>query len=201
MDLDTLYANAFAEDTEAMAVLRKRADRLSKDDMTILHIESMCGNAERVRLILTKFAQKNLLVMVDAFQQTALHLAADHGHTEVVEILIKEAKLLVNDRHNALSSFEAFVRQPNNNTNTALHLAVSNGHMDVAKLLVEADRGDRHNKNHNDETPVYLAAKLGYYDIVKVICKACTAPSLDGPHGTTALHPVILELQQSKVRR
>lgn len=99
MDLNTLYAGAIGGDTEHIAVLEKNADRLNEDKRTILHIESMYGNTERVQFILMKFAHKNLLVKLGAFRQTALHLAADRGHTDVVKVLIGEAKLLANDVH------------------------------------------------------------------------------------------------------
>ncbi|KAK1373724.1 hypothetical protein POM88_029917 [Heracleum sosnowskyi] len=202
MDIDTLYTAAITGDPEAIIKLEKEADKLSTYDRTILHIESKEGNVERVQFIVKEFENKNLLIKLDAINKTALHLAADCGHTQVVKVLIDAAKRLTssetNDPQNSVSCFQAFVRQANNRMNTALHLAVTNGHMAIAKLLVEADPSDRHIQNGNGDTPVYLAAKLGYNDIVKMICTTCTAPSLDGPQGTTALHAAIMKLPQEK---
>lgn len=137
---------------------------------------------------------------MEAFNKTALHLAPDSGHTQVVKLLIHAAKHLTssqtNDPQNPVSCFQAFVRQADDRMNTALHLAVTNVHLAIAKLLVEADPSDRHFQNGNGDTPVYLAPKLGYNVIVKMICSTCKAPSLDGPQGTTALHAAIMKLPQ-----
>ena len=200
MDLDTLYADALAGDAEAIAELEKKADHLSQHDRTILHVESMYGHPERVRSIMKMFEQIFFLVKLDTFKQTALHLAADHGHTEVVELLIDAARALSSplgddDIHDPV---EAFIRRADEKMSTALHLAVSNHHMGIVKLIVEADPRDRHIQNRNYETPIYIAAKLGYTHIVKLICDACSAPSIDGPHGTSALHPLIMNWNNNK---
>ncbi|XP_017240336.2 uncharacterized protein LOC108213104 [Daucus carota subsp. sativus] len=168
MDLDTLYADALAGDAEAIAELEKKADRLSQHDRTILHVESMYGHPERVRSIMKMFEQIFFLVKLDTFKQTALHLAADHGHTEVVELLIDAARALSSplgddDIHDPV---EAFIRRADEKMSTALHLAVSNHHMGIVKLIVEPDPRDRHIQNCNYETPIYIAAKLGYTRIV-----------------------------------
>lgn len=192
MDIDTLFKDAIAGDTDATAKLAKIADDLSKDDeRTILHTACMDGNTERVKFILTKLANKNLLVKVDKHKQTALHLAAARGYTEVVEILVDAAT-----RNLPSSATEDFLRQANFMGNTALHQAVTSNNVATVERLVKADPDDRHIQNRGGFTPVYLATKLGHNDVVRIICNSCTAPSLDGPEGITALHAAISQLNE-----
>lgn len=200
MDKDSLYAAAIEGDVDAISELQTYAGRLTIDDRTILHIESMDGITKRVQFILSKFATKALLAKVDSKKETALHLAAYYGHTQVVKTLIYAAEYLPSFSagqlaatvSNPINSYKAFVRHANDSMNTALHVAVSKGNLDIAKLLVDADKSHRHNQNCNGETPIYLAAKLGYNDIVMMLCSVCKNPALDGPEGRTALHASIL---------
>ena len=73
MDKDALYATAITRDADAIAALEMHADKLNRYEETILHTESENGNIEHVRFILTEFADKNLLVKLNKFKQTALH--------------------------------------------------------------------------------------------------------------------------------
>lgn len=69
-------------------------------------------------------------------------------------------------------------------------------YLPIVKMLVEADPTDKHTLNNEEKSPMYTAAEKGYDDIVKVMCTTCTAPSLDGPGGSTALHAAITNLHQ-----
>ncbi|KAL8093080.1 hypothetical protein AgCh_035097 [Apium graveolens] len=203
-DGTTVEEAAFARDDDIeFHELIANAEGIDYDNCAILHSESMIGNAERVRIFLRKYADKKILARLDSNKETALHVAADFGNTEVVKVLIEAAGRLfassANDNpDNQITCFEDFIRHPNDSLNTALHLAVSNGDMATAKWLVEADRDDRHIQNSKGETPIYLAAKLGYEEIVKMICEACTAPGLAGPDATTALHAAIMMLTEGR---
>lgn len=194
MDLNTLYDAAIAGDADAIAKLELKADRPDKDRRTILHTESINGNTDRVRFILKQFAHKNLLVELENQQKTALTWAAYYGRTQVAEVLIDAARHLQyssSASDNPFTSLQAFLRHADSWLNTALHLAAEMGHASVVKLLVEADSSDAHLQNLVGKTPLYLAAEEGYNDIVEIICTTCTAPSLDGPRGSTALHAAL----------
>ncbi|XP_063942718.1 uncharacterized protein LOC135146802 [Daucus carota subsp. sativus] len=194
MQEDALYSAAIAGDTDAIAALEMHADKLNIFEKTILHTQSQDRNTEHVRIILREFADKNLLVKLNEDKKTALHFASSQGHTELAEILINAARhLLPTDHDDAVTSFQAFLRQADNKMQTALHEAVKKGNVALFKLLVEADPSDTHTRNNGGETPIYIAAESGYCDIVKMICTTRTAPlDLDGPGGsTTVLHILI----------
>lgn len=191
--LDALYAAAMIGNAEAKFELSIKVDtEIRYHNRTILHMESMYGNTDRVRFIVREFSEKNLLLKQDANEETALHIAADNGKSEVVKVLIDAA------RRDSVTCVEDFVRKVNNKRNTALHLAVRNCDLVTAELIARADPDDRHTQDSNSCTPIYLAAKLGYNDFVQMICTTCLAPSLDGPDGTTALHAAIIKLPHSK---
>lgn len=180
--------------------LQEIARRESESKKTILHIASRNGSVEQVEYILREFAGNNYLVQRDSNEDTALHVAAFCAHTDVVKILIDEARSLPtntsadDDPDTPISCFEDFIRHPNGNRNTALHLAVSRGNGGCAELLVKANRSDRHIQNSEGATPLYLAVKLGYYDIAIMILDFCEFPTYDGPEGRTALHEAIIKL-------
>ncbi|KAL8090967.1 hypothetical protein AgCh_040150 [Apium graveolens] len=179
--LDDLYNAAIAEDADAIAKLEMEADILNEDGETILHIESRKGQTDRVRFILSRFANKNLLIKPTVVNEhTALHYAIQRQHMEVVKVLIDAARRLPrstsdNDNTDAngnrVTSFQAFIRQVDKDLNSALHIAVIN------------------------------AAENWENDIVKMLCTTSTAPlNFDGPGGrTTALHAVIKRHDEAKV--
>ncbi|XP_063942698.1 uncharacterized protein LOC108206743 isoform X1 [Daucus carota subsp. sativus] len=200
------FTDAIAGDANARAALDMEAERLNEDGETILHVESKRGDTERVRFIVTEFSNKDLLVKQDKLKQTALHLAAHHGHTQVVEVLIDAARRHLpsssarDDTHNPFSAFKAFIRLATSpKQNTALHVAVLNGNVAIVKLLVEADPSDRHIQNYEGKTPIYIAAEKGYMGIIKEICTTCTAQCLEGPGGgASALHALIKNMQATE---
>lgn len=201
--MDDLYKAAYEGDDEAIAQLKIFVNTPNKQDHTLLHIESNNGNRGHVRFILRKFADNNLLVKLSKSKMTALHFAARCGSTGVAKVLIEAARALHWDssadystNHNTVTSFQDFLRQADKDGDTALHYAVEKGNLDIVTLLVEADNGDSHVQNNRGKTPIYISVEKGYSTIVEVICKNCTAPSLKGPGGQTALHAAIKKLDQ-----
>ncbi|KAL8118192.1 uncharacterized protein LOC141723618 [Apium graveolens] len=185
-DRDDLFDAAIAGDDDAIARLEMNTDTLSKYGETILHTESESGNTEHVRFILREFASKNLLAKLTIYKHTALHQAIYRGHTEVAEVIIQAAR-----QNFSGTSFQDFLRQGDKDNDTALHAAVMEGNVAIVKLLVEADPHDTHIQNDEGKTPMYMAVEQGYNEIVEIISTICTAPSLDGPGGSTALHAAV----------
>uniref|UniRef100_A0A8B9FNG7 Ankyrin repeat and death domain containing 1B n=1 Tax=Amazona collaria TaxID=241587 RepID=A0A8B9FNG7_9PSIT len=111
---------------------------------------------------------------------TALHLAAKYGHSEVVKILLKQWGE-INDFNEVRS-----IIFPPQQKNSPLHLAVTNNHLLVVKRLLDANH-DINSLNHRQETPLHLAADLGNVELVEVLLKAgCDLRAVD-KHGKTAL--------------
>ncbi|XP_017224640.1 uncharacterized protein LOC108200886 [Daucus carota subsp. sativus] len=179
MGRDALRDAVFSGDADVMAILEMKADILEN----ILHIESESGNTEHVQFILSKFGNKNLLDKLNRFEQTALHLAVDNGHTQVAALIIEAAR----KQFPETSSFQDFLRRGDQDMDTALHCAVMERNVDIVKLLVEADPTDPHTQNEMGRTPMYMAVEEGYNEIVELISTTCTAPSLDGPDGSTVV--------------
>lgn len=75
----------------------------------------------------------------------AVHLAAEHGHTSMLQVMIEKG-VDIN-----LSQDE-----PGEAGTTALHCACANGHADVVKLLISAGADDTM-KNLKGETPAHFA--------------------------------------------
>ncbi|KAL8091025.1 hypothetical protein AgCh_040207 [Apium graveolens] len=198
------YADAIAGDPICRDALEMEADTLNAARETILHVESKKGVVENVRFIVTALANKNLLVKLDNKKQTALYIAAHHGHTKVVEALLEAARrnfTSSSTNDDPVTPFQGFIRQANiPDQNTALHVAVLSNDVATVKLLLQADPNDSHVKNNKGKTPIYIALENGFKDVVKQICTSCTTLSLlDGPaDSTTALHALIQNLKQGK---
>jgi ankyrin repeat protein len=125
----------------------------NSEGLAPLHIASLKGFGEMVAFLLKK---KRVSVDVrDLTGATALYLAAQAGHLDVVK------KLLV---------FGACVDWPDKFGQTPLHVASANGHQEVVEILLK-------NGAHLDcltqdaMTPLYLAVKNNQKAVVDVLLK------------------------------
>lgn len=109
---------------------------------------------------------------------TALHLACQEGHHEVVEKL--EPHLKAED-----------VTQEDREKNTALHLACEGGKKETVQLLLNKGEGIEgliNVRNVRDEAPIHFAARYGYEDIADLLLKKGVAIDTRDIHGCTPLH-------------
>ena len=88
----------------------------------------------------------------DDGDQTALMLAAWHGHANIVQLLIK---------------YGANINQTNQNGMTPLMLAVSNGNEEAIKLLLD-NGANIHQTNQNGMTALMMALSHGNINIIKL---------------------------------
>ncbi|KAF8464029.1 ankyrin repeat-containing domain protein, partial [Kalaharituber pfeilii] len=72
-----------------------------------------------------------------------LHLAATHGHSEIVKILLNHLDLVGGDKMNDEGQYP-------------LHLASLKGHVEVVKLLLDANI-PVDQKNRDSETALHVA--------------------------------------------
>ncbi|XP_073004727.1 protein ACCELERATED CELL DEATH 6-like isoform X2 [Typha latifolia] len=130
-------------------------------------------------------AEASILRGVTVGGNTALHIAATHGHLELAEMICERERSLVVARnvmletplhcaaraghHQVVSSIVSFTRDSNGigvdtalrarnrDGRTALHEAAQNGHVDVAVELMSADPGLADMVDHAGISPSYLA--------------------------------------------
>ncbi|XP_075709637.1 ankyrin repeat and SAM domain-containing protein 1A isoform X2 [Rhinoderma darwinii] len=145
--------------------------------------------------------------------ETALHCAAQYGHTEVVRVLLEEltdptmrnhkmetpldlaalygrlevVKLLLNAHPNLLSC--------HTRKHTPLHLAARNGHRAVVRVLLDAAMDINYTTEKG--SALHEAALFGKADVVQVLLDAGIDVSITDNKGMTALD-IVQELPSKK---
>ncbi|XP_047261707.1 ankyrin repeat-containing protein ITN1-like [Capsicum annuum] len=149
---------------------------------TILHVAAHYGRSHFVAEALK--ISPALLCHWNNKNETALHVAANEGHIEVVHLLLS-----IDEHHK-----ETLMRMADDNGDTALHKAVRSRHQDVARLLVKEDPEFEFPFNKARETPMYLAAESGLREALVEILNSCKQPtSSAGPLNRTPLHAAVIQ--------
>ncbi len=107
----------------------------------------------------------------DQYGNTALTLAAEGGHTDVVRLLIEKG---------------AAVDAKAKSGHTALTLAVEGGHTDVVRLLIEKGAAVDA-KAKSGHTALTLAVEGGHTDVVRLLIEKGAAVDAKAKSGHTAL--------------
>ena len=97
-------------------------DVQNAEGQTVLHIASIQGDEKIVRILFMSRANASI---VDNEDRAPIHLAAERGHTTIVEFLV--------------DNFKASVHERTRDGSTLMHIAAVNGHPDTAMILF--DRG------------------------------------------------------------
>ncbi|AZL15017.1 ankyrin repeat domain-containing protein [Rickettsiales endosymbiont of Stachyamoeba lipophora] len=107
--------------------------------------------------------------------QTALHIAAQRGHTETARILVQELTADVN----ATDLYG----------NTALHYAAENGHTETVRVLVQELGADVEAIDKYGNTVLHFTAENGHTETVRVLVQDLGAnATATNNNGQTALH-------------
>uniref|UniRef100_A0A8C0EXR7 Ankyrin repeat and sterile alpha motif domain containing 1A n=1 Tax=Bubo bubo TaxID=30461 RepID=A0A8C0EXR7_BUBBB len=194
-----------------------------------LHLAAWKGDADIVKLLIhqgpshTKVNEQNALEIKELKKygpfdpyinaKTALHCAAQYGHTEVVKVLLEEltdptmrnnkfetpldlaalygrlevVKMLLNAHPNLLSC--------NTKKHTPLHLAARNGHKTVVHVLLDA--GMDSNYQTEKGSALHEAALFGKTDVVQILLAAGIDVNIKDNRGLTALD-IVRELPSQK---
>ncbi|NXC17643.1 ANS1A protein, partial [Corythaeola cristata] len=199
-----------------------------------LHLAAWKGDADIVKLLIhqgpshTKVNEQNALEIKELKKygpfdpyinaknndnETALHCAAQYGHTEVVKVLLEEltdptmrnnkfetpldlaalygrlevVKMLLNAHPNLLSC--------NTKKHTPLHLAARNGHKTVVHVLLDA--GMDSNYQTEKGSALHEAALFGKTDVVQILLSAGIDVNIKDNRGLTALD-IVRELPSQK---
>ncbi|CAL1274852.1 unnamed protein product, partial [Larinioides sclopetarius] len=146
--------------------------------MTCIHYCSKEGNADILHEILNQIDPTML--------QAALHLAAEFGHGEVVDILLKH---------------KAFANARSKKGMTPLHLAARNGYTEIVQKLVTQYGSTLDALTLTKRTPLHLAAENGKLDVCSVLLEMrADANSIDNTGQTPLLlaaendHPEVVKL-------
>nr|XP_017224209.1 PREDICTED: serine/threonine-protein phosphatase 6 regulatory ankyrin repeat subunit B-like [Daucus carota subsp. sativus] len=176
------YTDAIGGDPISRAALEMEADTPNKAGETILHVESIKGAVENVRFILSAFAKKNLLVRLDNRKQSALYLAAHHGHAKVVEALLGAAKRNLPPSSALDADFKALFQRSDESGRTPLELAMSYNHVNAVELILLADpayQDGRGSRNQGLLRLIYQAKENKYNDKIVELLSATFETGID----------------------
>ena len=166
-----------------------------------LHLAALNGSTESTRALLSG-GSPDVNQQADLDGMTALMVAAHHGHSRIVKMLLSEgASASIADDlgftalHSAagqgylavmlmLLKAGADLDAANRRGLTPLHMATGEGHAAAVDVLIVS--GAKVNSRDSiGMTPLYLAAQEGKLDALKVLLRAKADPLL-----TLAFHPV-----------
>lgn len=156
----------------------------NSDKQNALHFSVIGGYNEIVELLLSnnEYA-KNLLLGIDKYNQTVLHMAAsffrDKGE-KIAETLIDKAKTILTD-----VEFKAFLFQQKNEGYTALMTAAQYMSTNIIKKLVETATGQEELLNfakmvdEYGQTALHWAADRGNLEACRILCNAMDNNSIN----------------------
>lgn len=188
----------------------------AKRDDTALHSAARSGDLEVVLEIINGCGEeglKELLYKQNQSGETALYVAAECGHVELVEEMMKHydvgsaalkakngfdafhiaAKLgklgVLKALMEAIPQLLATVDQSNT---TPLHTAAAQGHVEVVSFLLERNSSLATIARNNGKTALHSSARYGHFEVVKaILSKEAGIVAWSDKKGQTALHMAV----------
>ncbi|KAL0903731.1 hypothetical protein M5K25_028129 [Dendrobium thyrsiflorum] len=183
---------------------------------TMLHLAARAGNPVDVRKILSDCGDVQLKDMISKQNQdgeTALYVASEKGHVEVVcEILkvsdFQSAAIKACNSFDAfhiaakqghcgvlkelLNSFPSLAMTTSSSNATALDTAATQGHVDIVNLLLETDASLAKIARNNGKTVLHSAARMGHVEVVRsLLSKDPGIGARTDKKGQTAFHMAV----------
>ncbi|XP_030623945.1 ankyrin repeat and sterile alpha motif domain-containing protein 1B isoform X1 [Chanos chanos] len=148
-----------------------------------LHLAAWRGDVDIVRILIHHGPSHCRVNEQNHEKETALHCAAQYGHSEVVAVLLQELT-------------DPTMR--NSRGETPLDLAALYGRLQVVRMLVSA-HPNLMSLNSRKHTPLHLAARNGHYSTVQVLLEAGMDVNTQTEKGS-ALHEAALFGKMDVVR-
>ncbi|KAK0708679.1 ankyrin repeat-containing domain protein [Lasiosphaeris hirsuta] len=186
LDGFTALRAALSGDHAAVAeVLLREEDidvtREYRENWTPLGAASVAGHLKVVKAIVRKLVRKNKTEALhvkhraESLEGTPLFLAADGGHTKVVNLLLQHHDPIPQKKLQQIN-------ETNNGGRTALLAAATNGHVDVVALLLAED-ADATIQSGEGMTALKAAILGGHVGVVKLLFEK-NKSSLPAPKNT-----------------
>ncbi|XP_046550762.1 ankyrin repeat domain-containing protein 50-like [Haliotis rubra] len=160
--------------TKVMELLVGKGAKLSLVDsfgFNIIHSACHGGDLEMVKYVLSQ----TMLDINGGVQcgRTAMMLAAENGHKDVVELLVDTG---------------ADVSLVDETGDNILHCACRGGDVEVVQYILSQNMVDINSLGHEKKTPVMLAGQYGHKEVVEVLVKHGANLSLRDKVGDNILH-------------
>ncbi|XP_072327656.1 ankyrin repeat and sterile alpha motif domain-containing protein 1B isoform X11 [Scyliorhinus torazame] len=140
-----------------------------------LHLAAWKGDMDIVKILIHHGPSHSRVNEQNNENETALHCAAQYGHSDVVALLLEELT-------------DPTIR--NNKLETPLDLAALYGRLQVVKMLINAHPNLK-SCNTKKHTPLHLAARNGHKAVVQVLLEAGMEVNCQTEKGS-ALHEAAL---------
>ena len=176
-----------------------------KDDIDLILFISCIFNYTNIFIVIISISKcKNVDFNFMHNHMTPLFIAAQNGHTRIVQLLIKHVEL---DKVCKDGATPLFIAAQNGHTGivelllgkgadvnkqrfsgtTPLYIAAQNGHTGIVELLL--GKGANFDKAKNDGvTPLYIAAEKGHIEIVNLLISKGADVDIANNNGVTPLN-------------
>ncbi|KAH0462049.1 hypothetical protein IEQ34_009624 [Dendrobium chrysotoxum] len=158
---------------------------------TTLHLAARAGNPVHVQRIISDCSGVQLKDFISKQNQdgeTALYVASEKGHVEVVSEILKvsDVQSAAIKASNSFDSFHVAAKQghlgvikellltfpslamtTSSSNATALDSAATQGHVDIVNLLLETDASLAKIARNNGKTVLHSAARMGHVEVVR----------------------------------
>ncbi|KAM8982980.1 ankyrin repeat domain-containing protein 27 isoform 2-T4 [Ara ararauna] len=164
--------------------LEDEDDTASTSKPEFCHPLCQCSKCGPVQKKFSKISTNGLGVNVsneDGF--TPLHMAALHGHSELVSLLLKHG---------------ASISAKNAKHAVPLHLACQKGHFQVVKCLMDYN-AKQNKKDIYGNTPLIYACLNGQYETTALLLQHGASVNLSNAKGNTALHEAVIGKNEALV--
>lgn len=164
----------------------------SKDGRTALYRAAANGDRRMVELLIELGADPTISSMDRG--RSAIDVARDKGHTEVVNLLQRGEAVLEAARRGDLNHLESLLDRDASVSFhdqyglTALHVAAIKGHKDAVMMLVELGSADLECQDHEGHTPLHLAVEGGHAETVEVLVNRGANVNAESKKGVTPLY-------------